>query len=246
MFSSLVLIDPLIRLLVPIPRYPDLLSALAYLTLNIFFAYLSLLSSAGISVVAYHGAIGKAVDIKTAYQYSTSVFWRVVGVIFLLLIIISPCWVTTFIVSYKQPFQIVDLAHSFFLLIIFLSIFAAIPYFAITEIIANDTKIGRSLKVAWTVFTYNFLILAIIGLGLAVASYLTNVVISTVTMLMQNNFATLSKLDFISPQLSINDSNFYKLISALNQVLWRTFSTSVFTFAFLKFSGAKLNEHSRS
>ncbi len=139
-FSSLVLIDPLIRLWVPIPKYDDLPSALSYLALTLVFAYLSVLSYVGILFVAYCIAIGKPVGIKTAFQSSTNIFWRVVGAIFLLFIIVSPCWLTAYIVSYKQPFQLADLAHSFFFLTILLSIFVALFYFPTTEIIANDFK----------------------------------------------------------------------------------------------------------
>ena len=247
-FSSLVLIDPLIRLFVPIPKYDNLPSALSYLALNLFFAYLSFMSSIGILVVAYCIAIGKPIDIKTAFQSSTNIFWRVLGVIFLLFIIVSPCWVTAFIVSYKQPFQIADLAHNFFFLTILLSIFIAVSYFPVTEMIANDSKIGKSLKVAWRVFTHNFLVLASIGLGLTLTSYITSTIISMVTMLAQNSFdfAVLSKLDFISPQLTITNSNLFKLVSTVNRVAWRTFGASVFTFAFLKYSGVKMKEHSSS
>ena len=114
--------------------------------------------------------------------------------------------------------------------------------------IANDSKIGKSLKVAWRVFTHNFLVLASIGLGLTLTSYITSTIISMVTMLAQNSFdfAVLSKLDFISPQLTITNSNLFKLVSTVNRVAWRTFGASVFTFAFLKYSGVKMKEHSSS
>ncbi|MGE5378069.1 MAG: hypothetical protein ACM3XO_23660 [Bacteroidota bacterium] len=245
-FSSLVLIDPLVRLLVPISKYDDLPSALSYLVLNLFFAYLSFMSAIGISVVAYCIAIGKPVNIKTAFRSSTDIFWRVTGVIFLLFIIVSPCWIIAFIISYKQPFQIADLAHSFFFLTVLLSMFVAMSYFPITEIIANDSKIGKSLKVAWSVFTYNFLILAFISLGLTLASYITSIIISMVTILVQYrfDFIVLSKLDFISPQLTIPDNNLFKLVIAINRAVWRTFGASIFTFAFLRYGGAKMRERS--
>jgi len=58
-------------------------------------------------------------------------------------------------------------------------------------------------------------------------------------MLAQNrfDFTSLSALDFISPHLSFTDNNFYKLVNAIFITIWRTYSTSVFTVAYLKYNG---------
>jgi hypothetical protein len=153
-----------------------------------------------------------------------------------------------FIISYKEPFQIANLAHAIFFLSIPLSVFAAMGYFPITEIVAGNSKIGKSLQTAWSVFTYNFVSLAIIGFVLAIASYMINVSIATVTMLAQNSFdfAVFSKLDFISPHLSFTGNGVYKLVSTLAQAVWRTYNISIFTFAYLKYGGAKKVKHSAS
>jgi len=248
LFSSLVLIEPFLRLLYPIPRNTNLASSLLNLVISIASVYFMYMSLAGISFVAYCVTIGKPIDLESAFQNSTNLFWRVVGISFLFVLIIAPCLFTVFIVSYKEPFQIVDLAHNFFFLLTPLSVFAAMVYFSITEIIANNSKIGKSLRIAWTIFTYNFISLAIIGFVLAIASYMTNISISAVTMLAQNNFdfAVLSKLDLISPHLSVTDNNVYKLVSAIAQTAWRTYSVSIFTFAYLKYSSAKMKKYGTS
>ncbi len=242
LFSSLILIEPFIRLIIPIPKNAFLPLSL----LNFASIYLTFMSSAGVSFVAYCIAISEPVDFKTAFQSSTNLFWRVVGISFLLVLIIAPCLFIVLIASYKEPFQIANLAHSFFLLSIPLSMFAAMWYFPITEIIANGSKISKSLKPAWTAFTYNFVSLAAIGFVLAVASYITNVSMSAVTMLAQSgfDFAVLSKLDLISPHLSVTDNDAYKLVSPIVQTAWRTYAVSIFTFAYLKYSSAKMSKRS--
>lgn len=243
-FSSLVLIDPVIRLVVPIQRNVDLTSSLFNLLESLAAIYFMFMSYAGVSFIAYCISIGKPVDIQTAFQAATKLFWRVIALTFLLFLFIAPCLFVVFIFSFKQPPQIADFAHNFFFMSIPLSIFAAMWYFIITETIANNSKIGKSLKTAWTVFTDNFVSLAIIGLVLAFASYTTNVSISTVTMLSQNSFdiTAFSKLDFISPHLSLTDNNFYKLATTTAQAIWRTYSTTLFTFAYLKYSGVKVSK----
>ena len=247
-FSFLVLFDPLFRFIVPIPQSENLPSALFFLVLSFAFVYFSFMSYAGVYFVAYCAAIGRPVDFQTSFQASTNLFWKVVGITLLLVLFVSPCLFTVFIFSFREPFQIANLAHNFFFLSIPLSIFVAMWYFPITEIIANNTKIGKSLKTAWTIFTSKFLILAIIGLGLAFASYAINISISIVTMLVQNSFdfAVLSKLDYISPHLSLTGNNYYRLVSTFSQAVWRTYSVSVFTFAYLKYSGIKMSTHSTS
>jgi hypothetical protein len=247
-FSGLVLIDPLLRLISPIPPNGGLLSSLLYLILSVTSIYFMFMSYGGVSFVAYRIAIRESVNYETAFQNSTKLFWRVVGISFFLVFIITPCLFTVFIVTYEEPFQIADLAHNFFLTSIPLSIFAAIWYFSITETIANNSKIGESLHTAWAVFTHNFISLAVIGFVLAIASYITNVSVSAFTMLAQNgfDFAVLSKLALISPHLSVTNDNVYKLASMIVQTAWRTYSVSVFTLAYLKFSGAKMSKHIKS
>jgi hypothetical protein len=65
-----------------------------------------------------------------------------------------------------------------------------------------------------------------------------------VALLVENNFdvSVLGKLDFISPLLSFPNNNFYNLITAIPQAIWQTYSASVFTFAYLKYSGAKMSK----
>jgi hypothetical protein len=248
LFSFLVLIEPFLRLIIPIPQNANLPSSLLNLVVGLASVYFGFLSTAGILFVAYCIAIDKFVDMGAAFQNSTNLFWRVVGISFLLVLIIAPCLFTVFIVFYQEPFQIANLAHAVFFLSLPLSIFAAMWYFPITEIIASDSKIGKSIQTAWSVFTHNFVSLAIIGFVLAIASYITNVSISMVTMLAQNSFdfAVLSKLDIISPHLSVTDNSVHKLLSTIAQAVWRTYSISIFTFAYLKYSGAKMSKHSTS
>jgi hypothetical protein len=238
-FSFLVLLEPISRFFIPIQNNNDL--ALSFLNLAIGFTslYLSYISEAGVSFVSYCIAIGEPVNMQTAYQASKKIFWRVVALSFFLFLIISPCICTAFVLSFKQTLQIADFAHNTFFTSIPLSVFAAVQYFAITETIASNSKIGKSLKAAWTVFTYHFASLAIIGLLLAIASYTVNVSIGATIMLAQNgfDFTSLSTLDFISPHLSFTDNNFYKLVSAIFTAIWGTYSTSVFTVAYLKYNG---------
>jgi hypothetical protein len=247
-FSFFILINPLLRLIIPGPKNENLLPALLFLALSVASIYFTFMSHAGISYVAYCIAVSEAVDLKTAFQNASDVFWRVVGITFFLLLLISPCMITLYIATYKEPFQLANLSRSLFLLSIPLSIFTAMWFFPITECVANDSKIGQSLKTAWNVFTHHFISLAITGLVLAFLFYMLNVSINMLAMLVQNHldFAVLSQFDFLSPSAPVTSSHGYKLVSTLAQAVWQTFSASVFTFAYLKYSSAKMSRNKRS
>jgi hypothetical protein len=248
LFSSLVLIDPLLRLVIPIQKSNDLTSSLLKLVIGFASIYFMFMSYAGVSFVAYCIAIGKPIDFQTAFQSAGTLFWRIIGLTFLLFVFVAPFLCSVFVLTFKQPPQITDFAHNFFFAAIPLSIFAAMWYFPITEMIVNGSKIGNSLKTAWTVFTHNFVKLAIIGLLTGGVFYVINLFVSMATVLVQNSFdfSALKALDFISPHLSFTGNNYYSLITTMAQTAWHTYSTSIFTLAYLKYSGVKMNKPMRS
>ena len=217
LFSALILIDPLVHLVFPIQKIVDLPSSLLSLAVSFASFFLTFISFTGVSYVAYCIAIGNPVNLQTAFQIAKKIFWRVVALTFLLFLFFAPCLCLVFILSFKKPPQIVDFSHNISFTLFPLSIFAAMWYFLLTETIANDSGIRKSMKTAWAVFTHNFSVLAIIGVILAGALYATNISISIITMLVQNNFdfTALSKLDFISPYLSFTGNNLYSLITAI-------------------------------
>ena len=247
LFSSLILIGPLFRLIVPIQKSADLLVSFLDLAVSFVSIYFTFISIAGGSFVAYCIAIGRPVDFKTAFQASQNLFWRIVALGFLVSLFLLP-FGCIFAFSIWEFLHIRDISHNVFIASIPLFIFAAMVYFPITETITNESKIGKSLATAWVVFTDNFVNLAIVGLLLMIGLRVINISISMATMLVQNNFdvSALAKLDYISPQLSFPNNNFYKLMTAITQTVWQIYSISIFTFAYLKYTGVKIYKHSAS
>ena len=68
LFSSLVLIYPLLRLIIPMERNANLALSLLNIVINLAAIYFTFTSLVGISVVAYCIAIGNPVDWNTAFQ----------------------------------------------------------------------------------------------------------------------------------------------------------------------------------
>jgi hypothetical protein len=243
LFSSLVLLDSIFYLVVPLQNV-DFASSLLDLVVRFVTIYFTYLGFAGVSFVAYHTTLGNLVNLSDAFQASKKLFWRVVVLSFLPFVFLAPC---TFVFAFSlgRLLQIKEIPHVFFLGSIPLSIFTAMWYFPITETIANNAKIGKSLRTAWAVFTANFVNLAIIGLLLVAAFHLINIVISIVMMLVQSGFdiSALNKLDFINPRLSFPDNKIYELITAIFLAVWQAYGISIFTVAYLEYRSAKMSKH---
>jgi len=231
--------------MVPDQKYVNLAPSCLNLVVSFATIYFSFLSLAGMSFVAYHTTVGSLTNLSTAFQASKKLFWRVVALSFLLLVFFAPC-AFVFAFSFWRFLQIKDFPHVVLLTSIPLSIFTAMWYFPITEAIANDSKIGKSLRAAWTVFTSHFVNLTIIGLLLIGALHLINIVISIAVLLVQSGFdiSALSQLDFIYPQLSFLGNRFYELLLAIPQAAWQAYSISIFTVAYLEYNSAKMSKHS--
>ena len=118
-------------------------------------------------------------------------------------------------------------------------------YFPLTETVRNSSSIGKSLTAAWAVFATHFVSLAIVGSTLLIELRAIIILVSLAALLVENHFdvAALGMLDYVSPLLSFPKNNFYNLITAIPQAIWQTYSASVFTFAYLKYSGAKMGKH---
>jgi hypothetical protein len=247
LFSGLALIASILRLIIPNQKSDDLTSSFLGLIISLASFYFTVVGDAGISVVAYCIAIGNPVDFETAFQASRNLFWRIVGLTFLLILCVAP-FACVLVFAFWRFTQIKDIPHDIYLAVIPLSIFSALGSFTITEMIANNSTIGNSLKSAWTVFTDHFVNLAVIGLLLIGVSRVVDIFIGMAILLVQNNsdVSALSNLDFIYPHFSFPNGSFFGLVTAITQKVWQTYGTSIFTVAYVKYRGAKRNKQIQS
>jgi hypothetical protein len=245
-FSSLTLIIPILSLIAALPKSSNLLSSLLNLVLSLASGYFIFMSTAGASFVAYCILVEIPIEYDTAYTASHQLFWRIVAVSFLLLVFIAP-FVYIITLIFQKVLQIRNSSQYLFISSIPLFIFEAMRYFPITDIIANDSKLGKSLKTAWTLFSQNFSILAIVGLLLITGLRVINLSFGMFIMLFQNNFelSSIGKLNFMNPYLSFPNNNFYVLVSTVTQAIWQTYSISIFSFAYLRYTSANMSKHSR-
>lgn len=244
LFSSLILIYPLLHLIFPTQKSDNLALSLLNLALSLAAIYFTFTSLVGVSFVAYCIAIGNPVDWDTAFLESQYMLGRIVILSFVVLCMLIIPFGCILIFFFWQFLNIKNITHAIFLAATPLSIFSAVLYFAITEAIKNNATIRKSLRAAWTVFTQHFISLAIVGILLIIGYQMINIAVSMAVQLVENNFdvSVLGKLDFLTPVLSFPNNNLYNLIITIPQAIWQTYSASVFTFAYLKYSGAKMSK----
>jgi len=216
-FSALILVDPLIRLVFPLQKSSALLPSFLNLVISFVSLYLLYVRIIGVTYIVYWETIGNPVNIHTVIQKVRNLFWQVVTSTFLFFLLvalcIALCLVMVSIVFMTKPLQFSDTPRILNLAMLALSIFSAPQYFLLAEIIVNDSGIRKSIEAAWELFLENFVKLTKIGIILSIIWYGINLVISTTTILIQYNFdfAALSRLNFIFPQFSSIDNKFYPL-----------------------------------
>jgi hypothetical protein len=248
LFSSLVLIDPLLRFLIPTQTSNNFLLSLLNLVASFVFLAVTFISYIGTTHIAYSVAADNPVNIQEAFQASKKFFWRVFGstclfsLFFILFFVL--CFLSVFIFYFRRSPQSSDYSYFFFFTSMFFYIFAAPWYFLLAEIVVNDSKIGKSMENAWDLFIEHFAVLVVIGIILSSISYAVNITISMATMLVQYNFdfTALVKFNFIVPSLSFVNNKLYLLEISTVYTAWRTCSTSIFMVAYLKYSSLKNNK----
>lgn len=249
LFSSLVLIDPLVRFVIPIRNNNNLLLSLLNFVISLIFLALMFIGYTGATYVAYSISIGNSVGIQETFQAAKRFFWRTLGstclfsLFFILFLIL--CLLPVFIFYLKRPPQISDFSRNFFFISMFLSVFTALWYFLLAEVVVKDSGIGKSLENAWDLFIENFAVLAVIGITMSIVGQVMNVTVTTTIILIHYDFdfLALTKFDLIVPQLSFMDSKLFLLGATMLNVVWRTYSTSIFMVAYLKYSSLKVDEH---
>jgi hypothetical protein len=245
LFSGLVLIDPLLRFLIPTQTSNNFLLSLLNLVVSFVFLVVTFISYTGTTYVAYSIAAGNPVSIQETFQVAKKFFWRtfsstcLFSLFFILFFVL--CFLSIFIFYFKRSPQSSDFSYFFFFISMFFSIFAAPWYFLLAEIVVNDSKIGKSMENAWNLFIENFAVLAVIGIILSIMLYAINVTLGVTTLLIQNDFdfSALSKFNFIAPQLFFLNNNLYRLESTITYILRHIYSISIFMVAFLKYGSLK-------
>ncbi len=243
LFSSLALIQQLLST-IPVNENSSLLWQFLALVEKGILGILSFISSIGVSYLAYRYVLGKPTTIKETFSAVKKVFVRVIVLDIFIIFISSPllCW--AIYVSMDEVTSTVQLAETIILVFLPFSIFDSIYDFSVFGFFSDNFLVPQSLKKAWGIFAKHFSVLAALGITFAIIPriYLVASGIITVSLESYFNAQSLSNFDFLNPYSLLSKNVLFLLINGSFQIVFTTFSASVFACAYLKYSGEKLNK----
>jgi hypothetical protein len=221
---------------------PNLFGALLSLLVSLSYIILFLVSFIGVLYIAYYFSIGKIVTVKETLFAVRKYSWRAMGCSCLGFILISPLlfWILAVSLnSTTHTFQLSDKAT--LILYLPLSLFGATGYFSMFGFFANDLGIWQSIKNAWALFTAHFLVLATLGIILAIMFRIYAVASGMLTVLIQSGFdiSSLITLNYLNLSVSLSKNALFMLLNGIGGVIFTPFYTSVFVLAYLKYSETK-------
>lgn len=207
---------------------------------------LSLVSFIGVPYLAYCFSIGKPATFQETLSAIRKFSARVIGCSCIVFLLLIPCLFLAFTISTNTSTQQLEIPNKFTLILFPLSIFSAMVDFSFFGFFANDSGIRKNLKDAWTLFTADFGVLAILGIILVIIFHIFSIVAGISTLLIQSGFdlTSLSKLDYINPSMSLSKNILFVLINGLGQTIFTVFGASVFALAYLKYRGVKTQRQS--
>lgn len=241
LFSALPIFSQLFNIF-RIDRDANLLLLCISSILGFIFIILSFISTIGVPFLAYRSLIGAPATIQETLSAVKKFSGRVIGCSCLGLLALSPIIFWILATSIDNSTRTLELSNNINLVILPLSIFAALGQFTITTFFEKDWGIRQSLAQAWNLFTSHFGVLAILGLILTVIFNVYLVMSGILTVLIQSGFdiASINNLNMFAPQAYLNKNLLFVLITGIGQIIFIPLSASIFISAYLKYSDVKL------
>jgi hypothetical protein len=203
---------------------------------------LSFVGFIGVPYLAFCFSVGKPVTIHETLTAVRKFSWRVIGCSCLTFLILSPFFCLFLIFSINNISKYHQLSNNAILLSLPLSAFSAMWDFSLVGFFKNDWGVRQTVSGAWTLFLDHAKTLAILGIILTIIFRIYSTVSGILTVLIQSGFtiASLNGLNYINPSSSLIRNILYLLISNIGSIIFFPLSASVFTLAYLKYSGVKM------
>jgi len=223
------------------------LAYLIALATSLFFVLLFYVSYIGVPYLAYTFLVGKPVTIRETLSAVKKFSGRVIGCSCLGFLAISPILFWLLIASINSSTHKLEIPNYTVLILMPLSVFAALVQFTIVGFFENNWSIRQSLGKAWLLFRSHFGVLAILGLILAIIFRAYSVVSGILTVLIQSGFdlTSISNLNVLNLSVSLSKDLLFILINGIGQIVFTPLSTSIFVSAYLKYNNVELPFHMR-
>ena len=216
--------------------------SLIALATNLVYLYLFYVSYIGVLYLAYNYLIGKPVTIQDTLSAVKKFSGRVIGCSCLSFLAILPLMFWVLAVSLNSSTHSLEIQDKVIIVLMPLSVFAALFPFTIIGFFENDWGIRKSLDKAWYLFKSNFGVLAILGVILAINIRVYTVLSGLLTVIIQSgfDFTSISNLNMLNPSESLSTNLLFVLINGIGQIVFTPLSASIFISAYLKYKGVKL------
>ncbi len=238
-FSSLLLLNQILQFFQikaqnnPTPSL--LASGISFLSIfTNWFAYV------GIPYSAYSFFISEPTTVREVVQAVKKFTGRLIGCSCLSLVFFFPVMA----LAMQGVSQGDKTADKILLVFLPFSIFSALWYFVANSFFSHDWGISKALKEVWSMYWSHFLPLAILGSALVIVMRLAYIIAAGAVVLLQGalDLSVFYNISFWNPHAALVDVFSYQLVSGLLSAFSTTLIASIFTLAYLKYSGVKISK----
>jgi hypothetical protein len=213
-----------------------------YLVIIVMVMVLSVVGFIGLRYQAFNFSVGRSATVQETLDAVIIFSGRIIGCSALGLLLLAPCFLLVVGIALNNSMQSSQVSNMLLVAFLPLSIFSCLWDFSIFGFFENDWGIRQSIANAWSLFTSHFRVLALIGILMLVLFRICFAATGILTVLLQSGFdmASLSNLNYIDPSTTLGENGLFMFINGVNQIIFNTFSTSVFVLAYLKYRGVKI------
>ncbi len=241
LFSALPILNQLFNIF-QVKREADMLLRFISLIIGLIFIILSFASIVGVPYLAYRYLIGNSATIQETISAVKKFSGRVIGCSCLGFLSLSPIFFWVLATSTDGSTRTLEFSNKINLVLLPLSIFAALGQFTFVAFFENDWGIRQSLDKAWNLFKNHFSVLTILGLILAIIFKSYSTISGIFTVLIQSGFdmATINNFNIFNPFASLSKNLLFVLLNGIGQIIFTPLSASIYISAYLKYSDVKL------
>jgi hypothetical protein len=209
----------------------------SFLSMLLFF-----ISFVGVSYTAFCSSINQSVTISDVLVAVKKFSGRILGCSCLVLLVLSPFVYLTLAFFRSEQTQSLQSSNGSILLVILLSLFAAMSDFTMFGFFSNDWGFRKSLKEAWALFAPHFGTLATLGIITGVVLRISSTLAGVLTELIRSGFDATSfrQLNLIVPSVSLSQNPLFVVLSGIGQIVLIPLSSSVFAVAYQTYRESNL------
>jgi hypothetical protein len=212
-----------------------------YCIINLIYLILFVFCHLGIYYSAYCLSIYRKANIKDVLIALKKYTAELLGCS-LLVIIIFTIFILVYIITINIFIPGLNNINKYAIVPFLFSIFTAFYYFIIYEIFSNDINHNNSIVEAWMIYRRNFRKLALLGIIMALISYIFQLLIAIVITLISSHLdqGSQNNINIINPSFYFQGNIIYQILFSTISIVFIPFSASVFVMAYHKYKDVQI------